>query len=160
MTVLSLSETMKEQARLRTLADELLPAYARTLIERVQPELDAFLRVHRWNIEETHHQDWQFPNWLKELVNRSRDNLSLTVTVRRHDINRHGFTSYKKMRSELKRLAERWKGVIQIQFAYFNSNDALISDSTFARQTKDVSAYMRIYFFAFEYGNPDNRNYS
>lgn len=159
MNALSLKETVNEQARLRALADQLLPLYAKSLIERVHPELNAFLRVQRWDLNPDPTHDWQFPGWLCELIGRSQNNLSLTATVRRHDIQRHGFKSYRALHNALARLAETWNGTIDIHFAYFSSKDRQIADTTFARRTKDISAYMKIYFFAHEFGDPDNRNY-
>lgn len=157
MNTLSIKEVFDEQSRLRTLIDQLLLTRAHSLITCVQPELNAFLRVQRWNINETRMHDWQFPGWLVELASRSNANTALTATVRRHDINRHGFTQYEDLCDHLLHLANTWEHVIQIKVAYFTSDNKRIPPSKFKKRTRDASAYLKIYFYAYEYGNPNRR---
>ncbi len=146
---MSILQELAERDRLHREADKKLPVLATHLQSLIPRRLDLFRKHHRWEGD----TDWQFPLFIDSIVSRSRTNLAIESVVQRHLLPSLGFKNYRTFCYHLDKLARAWKGNIDIRISFFTSDDKRVSERAFNKSGDDVSAYMKISFYATEFLN-------
>ena len=148
---MSIKDEFAARDRLREEADAKLPALAEHLLSVIPRRLDLFRTFHRWDRHPETGSDWQFPMFIESIVYRSTSNLAIEYNAPRHALHHFGFKNYRTFCYHLNKLAEAWREIIDISITFHTSDNKKISERAFNKREDDLSAYMKISFYAAEF---------
>ncbi|MBI4435505.1 hypothetical protein HY630_02440 [Candidatus Uhrbacteria bacterium] len=133
-TPLSLKAAYEERLRLEAQAKKVWEGLADQLVERIPSDLRKFADEHAWYKFQTGDVlYWKLPEFLESIIRDTSKGFRTGERYSPGDLRTYGCTSFKDLKSKIRKLANAWRGVIRIRW-HDNHREGRIEVQYFAEE--------------------------